>query len=109
MRLLFPAASAALFGLFSSALALAGDAAAGKEKIGTCVVCHGADGVSKNPDAPNLSGQLETYLVKSMLAFKKGERKQEQMSIIAQGLEEADIADLAAYYASIKVTVEVPK
>jgi cytochrome c553 len=109
VRLNISAAAAALCWVISPETAFAGDAAAGKTKVSQCAVCHGVDGVSKNPDAPNLSGQLETYLVKSMLAFKKGERKQEQMSIIAEGLEEADIGDLAAYYASIKVTVEAPK
>jgi cytochrome c553 len=87
----------------------AGDAAAGKEKAAMCAVCHGLDGVSKNPDAPNLSGQLQRYLIKSITAFKTGERKNEQMTIIAEGLEESDIADLAAYYSSIKITVEKPQ
>jgi cytochrome c553 len=87
---------------------LAGDAAAGRDKAQLCVVCHGLDGVSKNPDAPNLSGQVESYLVRSLKAYKSGERKNEQMSIIAPGLEDQDIADLAAYYASIKIAVTPP-
>jgi cytochrome c553 len=86
----------------------AGDVEAGRQKVAKCVVCHGRDGVSKNPDAPNLSGQVERYLLKSLLAFKSGERSNEQMAVVVTELEEADMADLAAYYASIKVTVEKP-
>jgi cytochrome c553 len=91
------------------AFALAGDVEAGRKLVGKCAVCHGKDGVSKNPDAPNLSGQIERYLLKSLLAFKVGERSNEQMAVVVQTLEEEDMANLAAYYASIKVTVETPQ
>lgn len=86
----------------------AGDAAAGKKKAGMCAVCHGLDGIAKLPDAPNLAGQKEIYLVRSLTAYKTGERKNEQMSVVAASLSEEDIANLAAYYASIKITVEKP-
>jgi cytochrome c553 len=89
--------------------AYAGDAVEGRKKAIKCQVCHGLDGVSKNPDAPNLSGQVERYLVKSLQAFKAGERKNDQMAVIAKGLEDVDMENLAAYYSSIKITVEKPK
>ena len=106
MRLLiaFVAALAAC-----SAAAEAGDPAAGRKKAAMCQVCHGLDGIAKNPDAPNLAGQNEIYLVRSLTAFKAGERKNEQMAVVAPALSEADIANLAAYYASIKITVQVPQ
>jgi cytochrome c553 len=87
---------------------LAADAAAGKQKAQMCVVCHGIDGIAKIPDAPNLAGENAIYTTRQLEAFRSGERKHEQMSIIAQGLSDEDIADLAAWYAGIKVTVEVP-
>ena len=93
----------------SAAAQAAGDPAAGKKKAAMCQVCHGLDGISKNPDAPNLAGQNEIYLVRSLTAFKAGERKNEQMAVVAPALGDADIADLAAYYASIKITVQVPQ
>ncbi|MFN0193470.1 MAG: c-type cytochrome [Aestuariivirga sp.] len=99
--------AAALFAV--PAAAMAGDAAAGKKLMVKCVVCHGKDGVSKNPEAPNLSGQIERYLVKSLKAYKSGERPDKQMSLIAKPLKDNEIEDLAAYYASIKVTVEMPQ
>jgi cytochrome c553 len=87
----------------------AGDAAAGKQKAAAmCRVCHGLDGIAKLPDAPNLAGQQELYLVRSLTAYKTGERKNPQMSVVAPTLGEEDIANLAAYYASIKITVQEP-
>ena len=86
-----------------------GDPLAGKKKVVKCVVCHGRDGIAKTPDAPHLAGQKETYIVRSFTAYKSGERKNEQMSIIAKSVGDVDLADLAAYYSSIKITVENPE
>ncbi|MYZ47092.1 c-type cytochrome [Propylenella binzhouense] len=86
----------------------AADAAAGKSKAQMCAVCHGLDGIGKNPDVPNLAGESPIYIAKQLHAFKSGQRQHEQMSIIAQSLSDDDIANLAAWYASLKVTVEMP-
>src|SRR5947207_3267682 len=88
--------------------ALAGDAVAGKQKAAMCAVCHGLNGLAKNPEAPNLAGDNVNYLVKQLKAFKSGERKNDQMSIIAGSLSDDDIANVAAWYSSLKVTVEMP-
>jgi cytochrome c553 len=85
------------------------DAAAGKQKAQMCVVCHGLDGIGKTPDAPNLAGESKIYLTKQLAAFRSGERKHEQMSIIAQGLSDEDISNLADWYSSLKITVEMPQ
>lgn len=74
-----------------------------------CQTCHGLDGLAKIPDAPNIAGSPEPYLVRQLGAFRTGERKNEMMSIVAQQLSEKDIADLAAYYSAIEVTVTLPK
>ena len=96
--------------LVGSTLAEAGgDPLAGKKKVAKCVVCHGRDGIAKTPDAPNLAGQKEAYILRSFAAYKSGERKNEQMSIIAKSVGDAELADIAAYYAAIKITVEMPK
>jgi cytochrome c553 len=87
----------------------AGDIKAGRQKALQCQTCHGLDGLSKLPEAPNIAGNPEPYLVKQLDAFRKGERKNEMMSVVAQPLSDQDIADLAAYYAAIEVTVKVPK
>jgi cytochrome c553 len=83
----------------------AGDAAAGRRKAVQCQTCHGLDGLSKIPEAPNLAGQPEPYLVKSLNDFRQGVRKNEMMSIVSQALSAADVDDLAAYYASIEISV----
>ena len=95
--------------MFSNLAQAAGDAALGKKVMVKCQVCHGKDGLAKLPEAPNLAGQKENYLVRALQSFKAGERKNEQMTVIVKGLSEEDIANVAAYYASIKITVEVPK
>jgi len=87
----------------------AGDIVAGRKKAAACQTCHGLDGLSKLPDAPNIAGDPEDYLVRQLTAFKKGERKNEMMSIVVQALSEKDVEDLAAYYAAIEVTVKVPQ
>jgi cytochrome c553 len=103
--------AAALLALFLAipAAANAADVAAGKRKSMQCAVCHGPNGIAVNPDAPNLAGEAPIYIEKQLKAFRSGERKHEQMSIIAQSLSDADIADLAAWFAAIKVSAEPPK
>ena len=93
---------------WSNVAEAAGDAAAGKKVMLKCQVCHGKDGLARLPDAPNIAGQKEAYLVKALTAFKAGERKNEQMTIVIKGLSDEDIANVAAYYASIKIIVQVP-
>ncbi len=84
----------------------AADVAAGRAKSVQCAVCHGSNGVSILPDAPNLAGQNNIYLVKSLRDFKSGARKDEMMNLMAANLSDADIDNLAAYYQSIEVTVK---
>lgn len=102
----------ALTGLLLGGLAsdptYAGDARAGRQKITTCQACHGLDGLSKNPESPNLAGQIESYLTRSLEAYRSGERKNDAMNIVAKELSDEDIADVAAYYASIQVDVLPP-
>ncbi|WP_076417440.1 MULTISPECIES: cytochrome c [Colwelliaceae] len=80
----------------------AGDIAAGKSKTAMCAACHGAMGVSAVPMYPNLAGQKEAYIVKQLKDFKAGNRKDPVMAPMAMGLSDADIANVAAYYASLK-------
>lgn len=101
------AAAAFAAGLATAATAEAegGDVKAGRQKALQCQTCHGLDGVSKNPEAPNLAGQLQTYLDKALRDYRSGARQNEMMSVVAPKLSDQDIADLAAYYAAIEITV----
>ena len=87
---------------------LAADAAAGRAKAETCVVCHGTDGMATVPSVPNLAGQSEPYLVDQLRQFRSGRRPSEVMAVIARPLSDADIDDLAAWFASIRVEAKAP-
>lgn len=83
-----------------------GDLKAGREKAQKCEPCHGLDGLSKIPEAPNIAGQTQPYLSEQLNAFKSGERKNEMMNLVAPTLSPTDIDDLAAYYAAIELTIK---
>ncbi len=87
--------------LFFTAVSYAGDAEAGKTKSVTCAACHGGAGISPVGTFPNLAGQKEQYLVTQITAFKDGTRESAQMAPMVSGLSDEDIANLAAYYASL--------
>jgi cytochrome c553 len=82
--------------------ALAGDPVAGKAKAMSCAGCHGVNGISNNGMWPNLAGQKEAYLASQLQMFKDGRRNNAMMSAMSKGLSDADIANLAAYYAGLK-------
>lgn len=86
-----------------SAHAPAGDAQAGKGKAEVCGACHGVNGIATAPIFPNLAGQRAAYLYWSMQAYKTGRMPESPMTAMAAPLEEQDIRDLAAYYASLPV------
>jgi cytochrome c553 len=88
--------------LLSSLSSIAGDIEAGKAKSTLCAACHGPAGISVSPLWPNLAGQKEAYLVKQIKAFKSGERKDPSMAPMVAALTDADIENIAAYYASLK-------
>ncbi|MFV8569749.1 c-type cytochrome [Marinobacter sp. SBS5] len=82
----------------------AGDAAAGKAKAAVCAACHGQNGVAQIPMYPNLAGQNEQYLLSALKAYKAGQRQGGQAPIMqgqAAALSDADMANLAAYFASL--------
>ena len=68
-----------------------------------CNVCHGANGLSQLPNAPNLAGQPEIYLVEQLKNYRNGKRANEVMSVLAKPLTDDDIANLAAWFASIEI------
>lgn len=97
-------AFALLLAVSSPAFA-AGDARAGRAKALMCQACHGTDGLSKVPDAPNIAGQLESYLVLQLQAFKSGARKSEAMNVVTATLSDSDVENLAAYFSAIEIKV----
>lgn len=97
LALLLPAA------LLTAAPAQAGDAERGREKSAICQACHGVDGNGIGMDMyPILAGQFADYLEHSLRAYKTGEREDVVMRGFAAPLNEQDIKDLSAWYASQK-------
>jgi cytochrome c553 len=65
-----------------------------------CVACHGANGMSANRSWPNLVGQSNAYLAGALKLYSSGARKNAMMAGIAKSLSDADIENVAAYYAA---------
>ena len=104
---------------FSAAQAqdVVGNKEAGKEKAAMCIGCHGIVGYQATfPEVhkvPMISGQNGKYIVASLNAYKKGDRKHPTMRGIATTLTDKDMADLAAYYeghkgSSVKTVSDAP-
>jgi cytochrome c553 len=79
----------------------AGDAGAGKAKAAACAGCHGANGEGVAPN-PALAGKGEDLLVAALKDYKSGKRDNAVMKGMVAALSDGDMANLAAYYASLK-------
>jgi cytochrome c553 len=101
-------AGAAIVLVVAAGGAWAADAAA-PAKAQPCAVCHGALGVAAAPDTPHLAGQPASYLGAQLRAFRSGTRKHEVMTLIAKPLTDDDIAQLSAWYASIRIEASPPR
>ena len=83
----------------------AGDPEAGKIKSYTCTGCHGIPGyknVYPTYHVPKLGGQNEAYIAASLKAYRAGERQHSTMVLQSEALSDEDIADIAAYFASLE-------
>lgn len=91
----------------NTAAMAAGDAAAGEAKAAMCAACHMPDGNSVVDQFPKLAGQHEQYMVKQLTEFKAMVRKDDTMFGMSAALQDQDMADIAAYYASKEATAAV--
>lgn len=94
--------AASVLAISASSATAGGDAAKGKARAASCAGCHGAKGISMAPIYPNLAGQKAGYITKQLKAFKSGARKDPTMNAMAKPLSDADMANIAAYYAGLK-------
>lgn len=94
--------SLVLMMIASSSLWAAGNPEAGKAGSAVCAGCHGPKGISASPAFPNLAGQKADYLVTQLKALRDKSRPSPVMGPMAANLKDDDIANLAAYYASLK-------
>lgn len=98
--------------MFSTPSALAQDIKAGERNAAMCIGCHGIPGYQSSfPEVhrvPMIAGQNAKYIVASLQAYKKGDRKHPTMRAIAQGLTDQEMADLAAFYEQQAGVAPVP-
>jgi cytochrome c553 len=92
-----------------SSFSLGADLANGKKISAQCSVCHGKNGISRNPEAPHLAGMSSLYFKKSIEDYQKGNRQDRRMSLIAAMLKQDQIVDLAAWYESIEIEATLPE
>jgi cytochrome c553 len=84
-----------------AAAAHAADVAAGKAKAELCTGCHGEGGISQTDNIPSLAGQPDQFIQWQLVFFRSGARKSEQMQPIADQIDNEDIRNLGAYFASL--------
>jgi cytochrome c553 len=99
MRMLVSVGMSLLFAI--SVAQAAGDPAAGKAKAAVCAACHGANGQGVPPN-PALVGKSEDDMLQAMKDYKSGKRANAVMKGMTAALSDQDMANLAAYYASLK-------
>jgi cytochrome c553 len=80
----------------------AADVEAGRQKAQVCFACHGPAGNSTNPVMPSLAGQPAQFITIALFQFREGNRKDAQMTPMAANLSNADMSDLATYFAAQK-------
>ena len=98
-----------LAGALSVGAATAADPVVGRTKANAaCAVCHGPTGISMLPNAPHLAAQPAIYLVEQLKNYRSGKRGHEVMGVIAKPLTDAEIENLAAWYASLQISVQAP-
>nr|WP_282571771.1 c-type cytochrome [Roseomonas acroporae] len=81
--------------------ARAGDASRGAALAEPCAACHGPRGRSAMENVPSLAGQPETYLTLQLILFREKLRDVEPMSTLVRELTDAQVEDIAAYYAGL--------
>src|ERR1700738_3105404 len=99
MRIAF--GGALTIAIFCRSLAAPADVAAGKENAELCVGCHGEAGISQTENIPSLAGQPDQFIQWQLVFFRAGTRKNEQMQPIVEQINNDDIRNLGAYFASL--------
>jgi cytochrome c553 len=84
-----------------TAASLAADLEAAKKKAELCASCHGENGISQMEGVPSLAGQPDQFIQWQLVFFRAGSRKNEQMQPIVEQLDNNDIRNLGAYFASL--------
>lgn len=94
--------SAYLATLNTDTVTSGGSEGGGFDPAKSCAACHGQNGISVSPGWPTLAGQHEDYLVHALAQYRDGVRENAVMGPLAANLSDADIAALAAWFASLE-------
>lgn len=78
--------------------AMAGDVEWGAYLAAECTTCHRRDGSADG--IPAITGWPEAGFVAALRAYRGGARSSQTMQTVARGLDDGDIAALAAYFAT---------
>jgi cytochrome c553 len=79
----------------------AADMEAAKKKAEVCAGCHGENGISQMENVPSLAGQPDQFIQWQLVFFRSGTRKNELMQPIVEQLDNNDVRNLGAYFASL--------
>jgi len=99
---------AAVFALYACVPLHAADANSARALAATCATCHGTDGRSVGGVPPSLAGQSKASLLQSMRDFRDGKRPATIMHQHAKGYTDAQLEEIAGYFANIKPTTGAP-
>src|SRR3954468_14523349 len=91
-----------LLGALLAALPAATRAASLEDNIAMCDACHGENGVPQEKRTPVIWGQTEGYLYLQLRDYKRGDRKDDAMTPVAEQLERDDMFALAKYFSQQK-------
>jgi cytochrome c553 len=100
-RIVLSVLCATAWSIASTTTSPAADLDAVKKKAEVCATCHGENGISKMENVPSLAGQPDRFIQWQLVFFRSGSRKNEQMQGIVEQLDNNDIRDLGAYFASL--------
>jgi cytochrome c553 len=95
-----------IFGATMGAPSMATNVAAGAAVAQSCTMCHGEKGLSTMAGTPSLAGQPDLYLASQLRDFRDGKRHNEVMNVIAKPLSDADIDNVAAYFAQFEIQLK---
>jgi cytochrome c553 len=79
-----------------------------ERRIQNCDNCHGPGGAGEPPAIPCLAGQYAHYIAFTLQMWRQGFRKNspDAMGVIAEKLDDQEIAAVAAYYQQVQSTLE---
>jgi len=77
------------------------DKAQKDDLIVQCAACHGADGIAREADVPDLAGQHDVYLYNRLKAFAAGKSQHKEMRYMGRHMTDQDMRIIAEYYASL--------